>query len=253
MRRIQSDGEHRDATASEVAEYDQIEAHNEHLARQIMSLRLTIKQAAMNGDEFAVSDLTGKLNQLIRAEWPNAEPAQINFIMYLLNLIDQASEWTDHNFQVQEMMLRIVGSLQRPTHPLWSLPGFDLDSLGQDVEDMLQATSRQRSERFTTDTGVELVDVHPSTLCYGQFCVVHHPVPGPWDTWRTHWRSDQNLMVRICEHGVEHPAMEEQLRMPLLGMIAHQHPDHCTCACSLARCEEILNDQGDLVGFKTVA
>jgi hypothetical protein len=36
-------------------------------------------------------------------------------------------------------------------------------------------------------------------------------MPGVWDEWPTHWRSDRAIMERICPCGVGHPAAEEYM------------------------------------------
>lgn len=63
-------------------------------------------------------------------------------------------------------------------------------------------------EKYTTGTG-QVLQVHEQDLCVGQWCVIHKPMPGPMARMPTHWRADRNLMERICEHGVGHPAREQ--------------------------------------------
>lgn len=62
-------------------------------------------------------------------------------------------------------------------------------------------------ERWVTGTGVEL-RVHSYGTCRGSWCVIHKPMPGPWDSWPTDWRDDRR-MVRVCPCGVGHPVAEE--------------------------------------------
>lgn len=87
---------------------------------------------------------------------------------------------------------------------------------------------------FITGTGQIVQHVHPRAICVGPHCVVHRPMHGPWDSWRTHWRPDNEMdrmfglyrgFERICPHGVGHPAAEEVLRR---GPIVHGC-DGCPC------------------------
>lgn len=56
-----------------------------------------------------------------------------------------------------------------------------------------------------TGTGQLLVNVHPSSACASQHCVVHNPSEHRMRDWPTHWRDDRRIMERICPHGVGHP------------------------------------------------
>lgn len=89
--------------------------------------------------------------------------------------------------------------------------------------------------RWVTGTGQELLNVHNSEVCTG-WCVIHNPLPGPWESWPTNWRGDQRVLgilvdiwrgfERICPHGVGHPAPEEILRNKHEGVHAC---DGCPC------------------------
>jgi len=51
-----------------------------------------------------------------------------------------------------------------------------------------------------------LVNVHDRALCAGYPCCVHNPTETAVTYgWRQHWRSDRQLMERLCRHGVGHP------------------------------------------------
>jgi hypothetical protein len=47
--------------------------------------------------------------------------------------------------------------------------------------------------------------VHAATECQGRHCVIHNPSAHPMRDWPLVWRSDRQLMERICPHGVGHP------------------------------------------------
>jgi hypothetical protein len=129
--------------------------------------------------------------------------------------------------------------------------------------DYLPAGPHVTAERYVTGTGQNMGQVHPVGFCDPTFCVIHRPVPGPWDTWKTHWvaRDPNNpqdplprllpgVMTRVCEHNVAHIAVEEVLRLPTLGFIEHQHPPFCSCPCSLDKVDEVLDEHGEIKGFK---
>lgn len=50
-----------------------------------------------------------------------------------------------------------------------------------------------------------LTNVHNELECRGQFCCVHNPSNHHMREWPLNWRSDKQVMERICEHGVGHP------------------------------------------------
>jgi hypothetical protein len=63
---------------------------------------------------------------------------------------------------------------------------------------------------YVTGTGQRMT-THPLKHCKFRWCVIHNPMPGVWEPWPTHWRTDRNLMERICPCGVGHPAAEEYM------------------------------------------
>lgn len=85
-------------------------------------------------------------------------------------------------------------------------------------------------EQYISGTG-QSMRVHRAQDCVispeAPWCVIHKPMPGPWSTWRTHWRADRRIMERVCPHGVGHPAAEYYL------YATRPHLDHgCdTCVC----------------------
>lgn len=82
------------------------------------------------------------------------------------------------------------------------------------------------TETYTTGTGQTLHNIHGADACRrnDSWCVIHDPKPGPWSTWRTHWREDRRIMERICPHGVGHPAVEN------LGRDRTHGCDGCPCS-----------------------
>lgn len=51
----------------------------------------------------------------------------------------------------------------------------------------------------------EVFVTHPVSDCTGRRCCIHYPSEHP--LWRAplHWRSDRQIMERICTHGIGHP------------------------------------------------
>jgi len=252
MERVDGEGKRRPVDPGMIAQFDQLEAHHHMLTGRIMALRSEIQQAVLANNTPLIGSLTRELDELCRKELLDGSVSQVNYIMYLVSLLEQARIWTERNFDITEAVIRMLAATVRPDHPLQQLPQFHPHRLDEDVDavlDTLYGDGRQGAV-FTTDTGVELHSIHAKEACEGPFCVVHRPAPGPWADWDTHWREDLQLMVRICVHDVHHVAIEEQLRTPVIGMIAHQHPDLCQCPCDLSRVESILDEGGNILGFK---
>lgn len=63
---------------------------------------------------------------------------------------------------------------------------------------------------YITGTGQRMT-THSAAHCRYRWCVIHRPMPGIWADWKTHWRSDRNIMERLCPCGVGHPAAEEYM------------------------------------------
>lgn len=59
-------------------------------------------------------------------------------------------------------------------------------------------------DEYRTGTG-QLLYVHDSSVCAGNFCVIHNPSDHSMIGMKTHWREDAGKMERICPHGVGHP------------------------------------------------
>lgn len=54
----------------------------------------------------------------------------------------------------------------------------------------------------------QVVATHLQEQCFGEWCAIHHPQPGPWGEWPRLWREDRGIMERICPCGVGHPVAE---------------------------------------------
>ena len=63
---------------------------------------------------------------------------------------------------------------------------------------------REKPPVYTTGVGQTLATHAPSS-CAGRPCVVHNPSDHPMSKFPTLWRSDRDIMERICPHGVGHP------------------------------------------------
>jgi hypothetical protein len=90
---------------------------------------------------------------------------------------------------------------------------------------------------YITGTGEELFSPHPkSPGCKKHDCVVHSPSRHAMRSFPTHWRSDRQLMERICEHGVGHPDPDQisYLRRAYGAAVAATESAHgCDGCCGL--------------------
>jgi hypothetical protein len=64
-------------------------------------------------------------------------------------------------------------------------------------------------EQHILELGQVIYNVHDRGQCFGQWCCIHHPMPGPWSTWPRYWREDRGFMERICPCGIGHPVAED--------------------------------------------
>lgn len=53
--------------------------------------------------------------------------------------------------------------------------------------------------------GQRLWNVHRRGQCVGTYCSIHRFSSHHMRNWRQHWRSDRQLMERICPCGIGHP------------------------------------------------
>lgn len=59
--------------------------------------------------------------------------------------------------------------------------------------------------QFGIQMGPGYLTTHGPEKCAGRACVIHAPSDHHMREWRTNWRSDRQLMERMCPHGVGHP------------------------------------------------
>lgn len=78
---------------------------------------------------------------------------------------------------------------------------------------------------YVTPSGQPLHRVHHESRCRGEFCVIHRPMPGPWESWPTYWRDDRAIMERICPCGIGHPVAEDYGFVDWWGLV------HGCCGC----------------------
>lgn len=86
----------------------------------------------------------------------------------------------------------------------------------------------EAASAYVTGTGQQLT-THPRGRCATTWCVVHNPMPGPWDGWRTHWNVDGRVMERVCPCLVRHPVAEDYGLKPR-WMLAHDCCGVCRCS-----------------------
>lgn len=68
------------------------------------------------------------------------------------------------------------------------------------------------SEKYVTDYGEHLTNVHDREDCQGKFpwdtkypCPIHNQSDRAKSIGKQHWRNDKGMMERICSHGIGHP------------------------------------------------
>lgn len=86
---------------------------------------------------------------------------------------------------------------------------------------------------FIVNDKQTLLNVHDAGDCVPP-CVIHSPLPGPWDTWVLIWRDEDMFswyrgFERICPHGVGHPAAEYAVTKPPGGVSLVHGCDGCPC------------------------
>ena len=62
-------------------------------------------------------------------------------------------------------------------------------------------------ETHQLESGQEL-RTHTQTECWGQWCAIHRPMPGPWATWPRVWSVTLGILYRICPCHSWHPVAE---------------------------------------------
>jgi hypothetical protein len=75
--------------------------------------------------------------------------------------------------------------------------------------------------------GQQLINVHASDKCVGEFCTIHNNSDHHMKDWPQNWRPDRGIMERICpEHGVGHPDPDD----PTIIKFAYEGIHGC-CGC----------------------
>ena len=212
MERWGPDGRKMDITPAEVAMIDQIGAKFKQVTAKLLNLQAQARTlAALPGG-------------------PDTELAMREVSLELFRTLL-------HEFPPD-------GGLSEGDH-IFSYVMYLIDTLAIVMEDDDGLT-----ETYTTGVGQELQDVHPKGICTG-WCVIHNPVPGPWQQWPTVWRGDGPGDIwrgfeRQCPHGVGHPAVEEILRGRHDG--SHGCCEH-QCPCLPRRATPIISSEGELQGY----
>lgn len=86
---------------------------------------------------------------------------------------------------------------------------------------------------------------HNSNTCEGGVCVVHNPSNHGMQEWTFLYRSDRNIVERICPHGIGHPDPDQIYWWNSSGL-DYQGIHGCDGCCHLAKvCTEALGDQID--------
>lgn len=77
--------------------------------------------------------------------------------------------------------------------------------------------------------------------------MIHRPMPGPWESWPTHWRGDRGIMERICTHGTGHPVAESWGYLPDYELI------HGCCGCPCApKGDEVVERARDITAYISI-
>ena len=64
-------------------------------------------------------------------------------------------------------------------------------------------------EKVQLEHSEEILWVHPSSACVGEYCTIHNRSNHTMRSFPQHWRADRAIMERICSHGVGHPDPDE--------------------------------------------
>ena len=69
-----------------------------------------------------------------------------------------------------------------------------------------------------------LTNVHEADRCQGQWCILHKPLI-PLEDRVLIWREDRGIFEQVCEHGVGHPVVEDEIWKPDYELV------HGCCGC----------------------
>jgi len=169
----------------------------------------------------------------------DAHPDDVfNYVLFLIGEIDARMK---RDLQLNEKFNELANCMARMSEAMGLAPLFAVPP---------PAAFDSGKNTYTTSSGQVLENVHPQQECTG-FCVIHDPIPGPWDGWEIVWRGDGLFdtwrgFERICPHGIGHPAAEETLR-------DNGHPHGCCglCPCGPGIAEPIIDlETGQLRGYR---
>lgn len=255
--------EFRDPMPHEIAMADQTKAIFDETVRLLVSLHAEMVAAIEAKDVRRMRQVMGQINDALNSM---DEDLDGDFVMYLISLIGNASAWTAKVQQLAEAVVKAAAWMLPSWHPAQQLIFQDPEVMRQfpDLVKLFDEVQSQRpegsfpdesfrddGETYRTGTGQLLRNVHAAKSCVGRFCVIHRPCKGPWDTWPTRWCGDEPGDIwrgfeRICPCGVGHPAVE-------MHWTAANIPAHGCCGrcpCGPAACDEITDDDGNLLGYR---
>lgn len=90
-------------------------------------------------------------------------------------------------------------------------------AINLDLDIIKAAQARQRSiamvkrDTFEEHTlvGGQTIYTHRERECWGYWCPIHNQSPHHMVRWEQRYDWKHNVMVRVCEHGEEHPDPDE--------------------------------------------
>ena len=71
---------------------------------------------------------------------------------------------------------------------------------------------------------------HAPDECSGEHCVIHNPSDHPLKDAPMRWRSDKQVMERICEHGIGHADPDDVAHRKRIG-VKHAGVHGCDGCC----------------------
>ena len=74
---------------------------------------------------------------------------------------------------------------------------------------------------ITLASGRTLTNIHPEGTCIGEHCCIHNPSDHPLKNAPMEWYPQISHMVRVCEHGFQHPDPDDiQFKMMIGDFMA---------------------------------
>ena len=102
----------------------------------------------------------------------------------------------------------------------------DIVGAAKDRQRTLAKMKRETMEEHTL-IGGQTIYTHRADECWGYWCPVHNQSPHHMVRWEQRYDWSHNVMVRVCEHGGEHPDPDE----PRKDHGRHDRQGCCGC-CS---------------------